>query len=141
MVLILVYYSTMLHCHGCCYIYLVKCQQSILHPYGYVGYLLMEYFPLGSITDNLKKFQPGNKHGNLKTLAQLSQEIEELESDMREKENGTDDEFGKFRHQWCSLQRQKEKVVAWCRHIIRGVMQTIKRLHEKKLMHLDIKGT
>ena len=127
----------------CCCIDLVKCQQSKVHPYGYIGYLVMEYFPLGSITDNLKRFQPrpGDKHEGLKTLNQLSQEIEELESDMRKEESGTDDDFGKFRDQWCSLKRQKEKVAAWCQYIIRGVMETIRRLHEKKLMHLDIKGT
>ena len=126
----------------CCYgTDLVKCQQTEVHRYGYVGYLLMEYFPLGSITDNLKKFQPGDKHENLKTLSQLSQEIEELESDMSKKESGTDEEFGKFRYQWCSLRRQKEKVIAWCRHIIQGVMETISKLHEKNLIHLDIKGT
>ena len=98
----------------------------------------MEYFPLGSITDNLKKFQRGENHEGLKTLNQLSQEIEEI--DMRKMESGTDDEFGKFRHQWCALKRQKEKVAAWCQYIIRGVIETVKRLHEKSLTHLDIKG-
>ena len=130
---------------------LVECQHSKVHPYGYVGYLLMEYFPLGSITANLKKFQPDKKDDyerwlktimgeRLKTINQLSREIEEMEAEMREKENGTDDEFGKYRQQWCSLKRQKEKVAAWCQHIIRGVMETIKRLHDRQLMHLDVKG-
>ena len=118
---------------------LVKCHQDKFHPYGYIGYLLMEYFPLGSITTNLKKFQH-DKGERLKTLNQLSWEIEKMEADMREKENRTDDEFGKYRKQWCSLKRQKEKVAAWCQHIIRGVMETIRKLHERKLMHLDIKG-
>ena len=100
----------------------------------------MEYFPLGSITANLKKFQH-DKGERLKTLNQLSWEIENMEADMREKENRTDNEFGKYRKQWCSLKRQKEKVAAWCQHIIRGVMETIRKLHERKLMHLDIKGS
>ena len=73
-------------------------------------------------------------------MNQLSEEIEETEADMKEMESGTDDEFGKYRQKWCSLKRQKDKVAAWCQHIIRGVMETIKRLHEKKLLHLDIKG-
>ena len=115
---------------------LVKCHQDKFHPYGYIGYLLMEYFPLGSITTNLRKFQSGE----FKTLNQLSEEIEETEADMKEMESGTDDEFGKYRQKWCSLKRQKDKVAAWCQHIIRGVMETIKRLHEEKLLHLDIKG-
>ena len=89
----------------------------------------MEYFPLGSITHNLKKFNKG-----------LSEELEELEWDMREKESGTDDEFGKFRHQWCALKRQQDKVTAWCQHIIRGVIETVRRLHDNNLIHLDIKG-
>jgi len=100
----------------------------------------MEYFPLGSITTSLKQFQPDNKHECLHTLSQLSEEIQKIEVDMMEKGDGTDDEFGKFRHQWCSLKRQKEKVAAWCQHIIRGVMETVKRLHQENLMHLDIKG-
>ena len=119
---------------------LVKCHQDKFHPYGYIGYLLMEYFPLGSITANLKKFQD-DEGEKLKTLNQLSWEIEKMEADMREKENRTDDEFGKYRKQWCLLKRQKEKVAAWCQHIIRGVMETIRKLHERKLMHLDIKGS
>ena len=118
------------------YINLVKCHPDKFHRYGYIGYLLMEYFPLGSITANLRKFQSGE----FKTMNQLSEEIEETEADMKEMESGTDDEFGKYRQKWCSLKRQKDKVAAWCQHIIRGVMETIKRLHEKKLLHLDIKG-
>ena len=121
----------------------MKCQQSKVYPYGYIGYLLMEYFPLGSITANLKKFQPGDKGDKgerLKTINQLSWEVEEVEANMREKESGTDDEFGKYRQWWCSLKRQKEKVAAWCQHIIRGVMETIRRLHKRELMHLDVKG-
>ena len=107
----------------------------------------MEHFPLGSITANLKKFQPDVKDDHerlkgerLKTINQLCREIEEVEAEMREKESGTDDEFGKYRQWWCSLKRQKEKVAAWCQHIIRGVMETIRRLHEKELIHLDVKG-
>ena len=125
--------------HG--YVDIVKCQPSKPQPYGYIGYLLMEYFPLGSIADNLKKFQRGENSDESKTLHQLSQEIEEIEFLMREKENGTDDEFGKFRHRWCTLQARKEKVAAWCKHILRGVMETIRRLHKINLLHLDIKGT
>ena len=134
----LIYYYMVVMVH--CYIHLVKCEQNKVHPYSYIGYLLMEYFPLGSITDNLKKFQRCENHEGLKTLSQLSQEIEEIEWDMREKESETDEEFGKFRHQWCALKRQKEKVASWCQHIIQGVMETVRRLHERKLMHLDIKG-
>ena len=100
----------------------------------------MEYFPLGSIADCLEKFQQGENSDGLKTLHQLSQEIEEIEFAMREEESGTDEEFGKFRHRWCTLRAQKEKVAAWCQHIIRGVMETIKRLHKMSLLHLDIKG-
>lgn len=118
----------------------MKCQQNKLHPYGYIGYLLMEYFPLGSITDNLKKFQRCENDEGLKTLNQLSQEIEEMEWEMRKKESGTDDEFGKFRHQWCALKGQKDKVAAWCQYIIHGVIETVRRLHERNLTHLDIKG-
>lgn len=117
----------------------MECQQNELYPYGYIGYLLMEYFPLGSITNSLEKFKQTDQEG-LKTLSQLSQEIEEIESDMIEKEYGTDDEFGKFRHRWCTVKRQKEKVAAWCQHIIQGVIKTISKLHERNLMHLDIKG-
>ena len=118
----------------------MKRQPSKLHPYGYIGYLLMEYFPLGSITDNLKKFQQCKNREGLKTLYQLSQEIEEMECEMRKKENGTDDEFGKFRHQWCALKRQKDKVGVWCQYIIRGVIEAVRRLHNENLTHLDIKG-
>ena len=120
-------------------ILIVECQPCKPHPYGYIGYLLMEYFPLGSIADNLKKFQRDENSEGLKTLHQLSQEIEEIESAMREKKR-TDDEFGRFRHQWCMLKAQKEKVAAWCQHILRGVMKTVRRLHEMNLLHLDIKG-
>ena len=122
------------------------------HPDGYVGYLLMEYFPLGSIKANLRKFQPDDQKDyekwlkeeiseRLKTINQLSQEIEKTEIEMEDKGSGTDEEFGEYRQWWCSLRRQKAKVAAWCQHIIRGVMETIRRLHDNgKLMHLDIKG-
>ena len=117
---------------------LVECQQNEKHPYGISGYLLMEYFPLGGITTQLKKFQPNRKHDCLKSLSQLSEEIQEVESSMLE--SVSNDKFGEFKHQWCSLKRQKEKVTAWCKCIIQGVMETIKRLHANNLIHLDVKG-
>ena len=117
---------------------LVKCQQNEKHPYGIIGYLLMEYFPLGSITAHLKKFEPNHKHDCLKSLSQLSEEIQEVEYEMMK--SGSNAKFGEFRDKWCPLKQQKEKVTAWCQGIIQGVMETIKSLHENKLIHLDVKG-
>jgi len=106
-----------------------KCAKDEKHPFGYTGYLLMEYFPLGNISSNLHE---------LNVLDLYNKEIKEIENKMKTLKN--DEEFGKCRIKWQTATGKRDKLIDCCKRLLFDIIESLKLFHAQNLVHLDIKG-
>ena len=94
-----------------------------------IGYLLMEYFPLGAVGSRLHEFTK---------LGSYEEYIEEIQDKM--KQSKTDSEFGSHRTKWQTLQAKRDKLTNCCYCLVFSVIESLKHFHAENLVHLDIKG-
>ena len=94
-----------------------------------IGYLLMEYFPLGAVGSRLREFNE---------LESYERDIEEIQDKMKQSKN--DSEFGGHRTNWQTLQAIRDKLTNCCYCLVFSVIESLKHFHAENLVHLDIKG-
>ena len=102
--------------HVCVFVVLIVKYLFIIEksPGSYVGYLLMEYFPLGNINSILWE---------LKALDKCKDEIKEIDNcKMRSESN---EEFGKYRESWQRAVKLRDKINDCCKHLWHGIIDIV----------------
>ena len=95
-----------------------------------IGYLLMEYFPLGAVGSQLREFNE---------LKSCEKELKEIQHKM--KESKTNSEFGEHRSKWQTAQSKRDKITNCCYRLVCSIIESLKLFHAQNLVHLDIKGS
>ena len=94
-----------------------------------IGYLLMEYFPLGNINAIFSE---------LTTLDKYTDDIQQI--DKLKLNSQSNEEFGNYRIEWQKAMNMRDKITDCCKRLWRGIIDSLKHFHNQKLVHLDIKG-
>ena len=107
-----------------------ECPQTKAHPCGYIGFLIMEYFPMGNISSNLWEFR---------RLNNCNSEIKRLEAEM--KKQTTKEDFGEYMISWQEAHALKDKTLDCCNRLLCGIYNSLYQFHiVHEMVHLDVKG-
>ena len=116
------------HCE-CCYLLDIHAGMNKENTGNQIGYLLMEYFPLGAVASQLHEF---NK------LESCGKELKEIQNKM--KQSKTNSEFGEHRSKWQTAQNKRDKITNCCYRLVCSIIESLQLFHAQNLIHLDIKG-
>ncbi|XP_065896963.1 uncharacterized protein [Dysidea avara] len=106
-----------------------ECPQTKAHPCGYIGFLIMEYFPMGNISSNLWEFR---------RLNNCNSEIKRLEAEM--KKQTTKEDFGEYMISWQEAHALKDKTLDCCNRLLCGIYNSLYQFHiVHEMVHLDVK--